>query len=67
MRMKELRECPFCGNQISVRVHRDEYNMGKITHTSIECKGCGLLMCGSNSKEIEKSWNTRTSLKEGEE
>jgi len=60
----KLPPCPFCGNNVSIVQHRDEYYGNKKTHVSISCDTCDLVMVAKNEKIITKRWFNRHIIKE---
>lgn len=54
----ELKECPFCGNEVVVVEHEDSTPIRQ--RWIIECHSCGLSMFDLREKSLIESWNTRT-------
>lgn len=54
---EELKNCPFCGNKITMFVRFLEINSEQV----FQCEKCNVEMRGNHYESIRKKWNTRFS------
>ena len=61
-----LRNCPFCGHEITTRNHLKSYHddSNGATMYSIKCSGCGVGLTGTSQMSVIIRWNRRDSISE---